>query len=113
MPVAGFWLLASTDNPAFPARVIGLVTSHLAAWVGSPVTVAGPRRTHTGFPFQPRFLEATIKRYSIVKDCLSTVCLQGPTVGDGRLRPDILPGRVGKYDSVPSLVLLTHVIESL
>jgi len=60
------WLLASTDFPAFPARVIGLVTSHLAAWFGSPVTVAGPRRTRTGFPFQPRFIGATNRRYSFV-----------------------------------------------
>ena len=108
------WLLASADFPAFPARVIGLVTSHLAAWVGSPVTVAGPRRTCTGFPFQPRFTGATIKRYSFVKVCsLKTSRLQRPKVGDVPLRPASLPGRMGEYDPVPSHVLFAHIVESL
>ena len=59
-----FWLLSITLQSSQPQRASDPVQHRMR--VISPVTVAGPRRIFTGFPFQPPN-GATYRQFSVVK----------------------------------------------
>ena len=66
-PEAGLLASGCIHPPSLPGPIYEASDSALGGLGdGSPVTVAGPRRSFTGFPFQPRLIGATIRLYSIV-----------------------------------------------
>ena len=54
-----FWLLSILSGLPGPVRASGCLNGGLEKLL--PVTVAGPRRTFTGFPFQPLLNGATLR----------------------------------------------------
>ena len=108
------WLLATTVFPTFPALLFGPVAPHLAGRDGSPVTVAGPRRSFTGFPFQPQFIWATFRLSSIVNAVILSYLPTGFNypAADSPLSAG-LSWPTDKHDAFPAHILVAHLFKRL